>query len=171
MTSTPDSSNASLSTVGNGAMEPVVDFTLNDHGKHAFGEFTSNHKDEMMAMVLDGKVLSAPDINEPILDGSVQISGGFANLPEAKELADYLNAGALPVPLQIVQNDTVEATLGQDALHKMIYAGLVGAALVILFMLGYYLLAGPGGQHRADDLRCVYAGRVQRRAWGYLSRR
>ena len=78
----------------------------------------------------------------PITDGHVQISGGFKDLPEAKQLADYLNAGALPVPLTIEQNETVEATLGQHALTNMFRAGLVGMIAVMLFMLMYYWLPG-----------------------------
>ena len=87
-------------------------------------------------------MIEAPYIKEPILDGQGEISGGFASLSEAQSLANLLNAGSLPIPLEQVQTQSVEASLGKGAVHASEVAGLVGLALVLLFMLLYYRLPG-----------------------------
>jgi protein-export membrane protein SecD len=90
---------------------------------------------------LDGRILMAPNIETPILDGRAQISP-FPTVRDAKQLADYLNGGALPVPLTIVQQQSVEATLGTEAVRQGFTAGIIGLVAVILFMISYYLLPG-----------------------------
>jgi protein-export membrane protein SecD/preprotein translocase SecF subunit len=124
------------------AKGPVVSFTMKPAGREKFAEFTTQHTKEIMAILLDNRVITAPNITEPITGGETEISGGFKSLSEAVTLADLINAGALPVPLKIVQNESVEATLGHDALKDMIKAGVVGLILVLVFMAGYYLLPG-----------------------------
>ena len=121
---------------------PAVSQTFDAKGTEAFGQFTSQHTGELNGIVLDDAVISAPVINEPIMNGEAEISGGFANLAEAQNLANLLNAGALPVPLKEIQVDNVEASLGTGAVHKSLIAGVVGLSLVLLFMLVYYRLPG-----------------------------
>ena len=121
---------------------PAVSQTFDAEGTKAFADFTSQHTGELNGIVLDDAVISAPVINEPILNGEAEISGGFASLSEAQSLANLLNAGALPVPLKEVEVENVEASLGAGAVHKSLIAGVVGLSLVLLFMLVYYRLPG-----------------------------
>jgi len=127
-------------TIYNNQIEVNLEF--NAQGKKKFADFTRAHVKEYLAIVLDEKIKSAPVIREPILNGRAQISGGFQTVQEAQRLADFLNAGSLPVPLEIAQTTSVEATLGRDSIDASIKAGAVGLGLVLLFMLGYYLLPG-----------------------------
>ncbi len=122
-------------------MKSIVRIEFKDEGKDKFAEFTRRHVDEILAIVLNGKILSAPSINEAILGGSAQISGNFT-AEEAQQLAEDLNAGALPVPLVIVEQNSVEATLGRQYVNQSVEAGLWGIGLVVVFMLVYYLLPG-----------------------------
>ncbi|GAB4461822.1 MAG: hypothetical protein OHK0029_27690 [Armatimonadaceae bacterium] len=119
----------------------VVQLEFNAEGRRKFGDFTRDHTQEILMIYLDGRILTAPNINEPILTGQAQISG-FATLKEAKQIADLLNGGSLPVPLKIVQLTSVEATLGQVAIQQSFMAGLIGLGAVAVFMIAYYLLPG-----------------------------
>ena len=143
-------SSAHLSGTGS---TPAVSQVFNSAGQAAFAKFTTEHTGEIMGIVLDDAILSAPVIREPILDGEGEISGGFANLKEAQSLSNLLNAGALPIPLEQVQTQSIEASLGKGAVTKSIVAGLVGLALVLLFMLAYYRLPGL----LADIALLIYA--------------
>ena len=82
---------------------PVVTFQLDRPGTKAIADYTLRHVNEFLAIVVDGEILTAPNINEPITQGSGQISGGFTTLEEAQQLANVLNSGALPVPLKLVE--------------------------------------------------------------------
>jgi len=135
----PNGAKQDFSTTKN---EIVVDFAFNNEGKEKFAEFTTNHVGDILAIVLDGQVISAPNIEEPITEGQVQISGGFKDVRDARMLAQLLNAGALPVPLRPAQTQIVGATLGQDSVTRSINAGLAGLVAVLLFMLIYYRLPG-----------------------------
>ena len=132
---------------------PAVSQVFNDDGRDKFAKFTTEHTGEINGIVLDDAVISAPYIETPILDGQAQISGGFATLNEAQSLANLLNAGSLPIPLEQVQTQNVEASLGVGAVTKSLTAGLVGLALVLVFMLVYYRLPGLV----ADVALCIYA--------------
>ncbi|MBV9850601.1 MAG: protein translocase subunit SecD, partial [Armatimonadetes bacterium] len=127
---------------GNTGADPVVSQSFKADGAKKYADFTTAHVGEIVGIVLDDQVISAPYIASPILDGQGEISGGFATLAEAKNLADLLNAGALPVPLTQEETESVEASLGGPALHNIEIAGGVGLALVLLFMLFYYRLPG-----------------------------
>jgi SecD/SecF fusion protein len=120
---------------------PQVAFEFNAEGARRFGDFTRKHVGEILAIVLDNRIISAPRINEAILGGKGVIEGGFS-AAEAAELATLLNSGALPVPLQIIQIAKVGATLGKESVRQSLWAGVVGLGLVLLFMVGYYLLPG-----------------------------
>jgi len=126
---------------GGGMPVPAVMETYTSAGTDKFGKFTIAHVHELNGLVLDDKILSAPNINEPILDGRAEITG-FKDLKEAQALADLLNAGALPVPMRQVQTQQVDATLGPGAMEKMVHAGLIGFACVVVFMLLMYRLPG-----------------------------
>lgn len=120
---------------------PQVAFEFNAEGARRFGDFTRRHVGEILAIVLDNRIISAPRINEAILGGKGVIEGGFT-ATEAAELATLLNSGALPVPLEIIQTTTVGATLGKESVRQSLWAGIVGLGLVLLFMIGYYRLPG-----------------------------
>ena len=121
--------------------QAVVSLEFTKEGKKKFADFTRRNVGEILAIVLDGKVLSAPSIDEPILDGKAIIRGRFTT-DEAQRLSEFINAGALPVPLTAIQFQSVEATLGQASVGKSITAGIGGIAAVILFMMLYYLMPG-----------------------------
>jgi SecD/SecF fusion protein len=119
----------------------IIDLEFTAEGSSKFARFTRDHTNEVLMIYLDGRILTAPSINEPITNGRAQISG-FATLREAKQIADLLNGGALPVPLKVIQFQSVEATLGKDAVRQGLTAGLIGLGAVAAFMIGYYLLPG-----------------------------
>lgn len=121
--------------------QPYILLSFNDQGSKLFEDITGRNVGQPVAIFLDGQVISAPRVNEKIIGGQAQISGSFT-LPEAKLLAQRLNAGALPVPLELLSQQTVGPTLGQASLDQSLFAGLIGLALVALFMLLYYRLPG-----------------------------
>jgi preprotein translocase subunit SecD len=130
----------------------VVQFTLTDKGKQIFADYTSTHVGQYLGIVLDKKVISAPSIKNPITQGSGIIEGNFT-AESANALAVQLRYGSLPVPLKVVESNTVGPTLGQDSLRKSVIAGLIGLSVVILFMGLYYRLPGI----LADLALLVYA--------------
>ncbi len=118
-----------------------VQFELTEEGAQTFAEYTSAHVGDVLAIVLDKRVISAPVIRDPITNGQGTISGDFT-LEEANSLAVQLRYGALPVPLKVVEIKTVGPTLGQDSLRKSAIAGTVGMSVVMAFMALYYRLPG-----------------------------
>ncbi|MCL1980486.1 MAG: protein translocase subunit SecD [Proteobacteria bacterium] len=127
--------------VGGHFNEPYVSLDLTSRGGQVFAAITEKSVGRRLAIVLDEIVRSAPVIREKISGGSAQISGSFTH-NDAADLAIVLRVGALPAPVDIVQNLTVGASLGQDSIHKGIYAGLFGTLLVVVFMSIYYRLSG-----------------------------
>ena len=121
--------------------QPIVSFKFNSSGSRKFAAATTEHVKEPFAIVLDGKVISAPVIQEPITAGSGQISGSFT-VQQANDLAILLRAGALPAPLTIIEERTVGPGLGQDSIEKGELAAYVGSIMVIVFMLLTYRLFG-----------------------------
>ncbi len=117
--------------------EPQVGFKFDSTGAQQFGRATREHTGERMAIVLDGKVLSAPRINEPILGGSGVITGQFTTT-EAKDLSTMLKAGALPAPLTVIEERTVGADLGADSIKMGAWTGLIGFVLVFILILTLY---------------------------------
>jgi len=120
---------------------PTVSLEFNDEGKKLFADITKNNVGKPVGIFLDGSPISLPTVNEPILDGKAIISGSFS-LDEAKTLAQRLNAGALPVPIEMLSQETVGATLGADYLNKSLFAGLIGLLAVVIFMILFYRLPG-----------------------------
>jgi preprotein translocase subunit SecD len=125
----------------NQAGEYVVEFTLTDEGSRIFGEFTSSHIGQPLAIVLDHVVISAPTIQDAITQGTGVISGNFS-ADEANGLAVQLRYGSLPIPLKVVESKTVGPTLGQDSLRKSTLAGAIGLFIIMAFMILYYRLPG-----------------------------
>lgn len=117
--------------------EPVVNFKLDNEGARTFGEMTRNNIGRPLAIVLDEEVITAPVIRSEIAGGSGQISGAFT-IQEANNLALMLRAGALPAPLYVIEERTVGPDLGSDAIAMGLSTGLLGAAMVIAFMVALY---------------------------------
>jgi len=121
--------------------ETVVTFSLDRVGAKKFGKATSSGVGKRLAIVLDGKIISAPSVREPILGGSGQISGNFT-FQSATDLALLLRSGALPAPLSIIEERTVGPDLGQDSIDAGILSLIIGFVLVVLFMIYKYRIFG-----------------------------
>jgi preprotein translocase subunit SecD len=117
--------------------KPVVGLTFTDEGGEKFAQLTEKNIGKPLAILLDGGIVSAPLVQEKITGGSAQISGEFTS-EEAKSLSIQLNAGALPVPVELVEQRTVGATLGAESVDRSINAGLIGLMMVLLFMILAY---------------------------------
>ena len=137
-----DLSKALLSTSQNGQW--VVDLQFNDKGTKKFADLTSKMVGKPMAIFFNGSIQSAPVIREPIIGGNAQISGGDSGFEyeEAKKMVDLLNAGALPVPAKIIEENTVGPTLGADSIEKSKIAAAVGLGVVMIFMIAFYHVPG-----------------------------
>ena len=127
--------------IGGTFNEPYVSLDFTSRGGKVFGTLTEKNVGRRMAIVLDGVVKSAPVIREKILGGSAQISGSFSH-EEASDLAIVLRVGALPAPVDVIQNMTVGSSLGKDSIEKGLTAGVFGALMVLGFMIIYYRLSG-----------------------------
>jgi preprotein translocase subunit SecD len=121
--------------------QPKVDFELTSEGADVFGEVTAANIDNRLAIVLDGKIKSAPNIRGEISGGTGEITGDFT-LEETVFLANVLKAGALPVKLDIVQERVIGATLGSDSISQTSFSLLIGSLLVVVFMILYYKTSG-----------------------------
>lgn len=121
--------------------EPYISLKFNSKGTKKFGDLTQNNVNRRLAILLDGEVLSAPNINEAILGGNAQITGQF-NFEEASMLALALRSGALPVPMRVEEERTIGPLLGQDSIKAGIKATIYGCSFVFIFMAIYYLKAG-----------------------------
>jgi preprotein translocase subunit SecD len=120
---------------------PYVELVLNDRGARLFEKITGENVGRRLAIILDNTVYSAPTIREKISGGRASITGSF-DIKEARDLAIVLRAGALPAPVSIAEERTVGPSLGKDSIEQGIRSFMVGGALVILFMIVYYKLAG-----------------------------
>ncbi len=121
--------------------QPIINFTLNSSGARIFGDFTGKNVGKRLAVVLDGKVYSAPNIRERIGGGSGQISGGFTTI-EAGNVAIALRSGALPASVELLEKRSVGPSLGADSIKASTIALISGFILVFIFMIGYYRYAG-----------------------------
>src|SRR3989344_481014 len=121
--------------------KPNISFALDDQGTKQFADLTRNHVDEELAIIVDDVVLSAPNINEPILGGTGEITGQFT-FEEASQLALQLRSGSLPAPMHVEEERTIGPLLGKDSISNGINASLIGTAGVLIFMVIYYLTAG-----------------------------
>ncbi|MBO9576555.1 MAG: protein translocase subunit SecD [Sphingobium sp.] len=116
---------------------PVVNIKFNGSGGNKFARVTQQNVHKPFAMILDGKVLSAPNINEPILGGSAQISGNFT-VDEATQLAIALRSGKLPISFKVIQESTVSPELGADSIKAGVTASVIAVVGIILFMWACY---------------------------------
>lgn len=136
---------ASLEFAGNStgkiANEPMVSVRFTDEGAKLFAEITTAHVGEQLGIFLDGELLSAPVINEPITAGTAVISGNFTP-EEARALAQNLSFGALPVPIKLQSVQTVGASLGGEVLERGVTAGTYGLIFIVIFMVMWYRLPG-----------------------------
>ncbi len=121
--------------------DPVVSFKFNGLGGKKFGEATKNNIGERLAIVLDNEVISAPVIQSAILGGNGVISGNFT-VKSASDLALLLRSGALPAPLEVLEERTVGAGLGADSIREGVYASIIGLIAVVVFMIAAYGLFG-----------------------------
>lgn len=124
--------------------EWLVMLEFNDKGARKFGELTQQLVGQPMAIFFNEEFQSAPYINEPIMAGRAQITGGQGGFKfkEAKQMVDLLNAGALPIPAKIIEENSVGPTLGADSIEKSKIAGLIGLGVVMIFMIWYYRMPG-----------------------------
>ncbi len=120
---------------------PVIGLQFNEEGKKLFAEITQNNVGKQVAIYLDGQLISAPRVNEPITTGEAIITGDFT-VEEAKELATRLNSGALPVPISLISQKNIGASLGEKSLAQSVVAGMVGFLMVALLMISFYRLPG-----------------------------
>lgn len=136
--------NASLNlgnNMGGGLSEPQVVLAFDGEGAKMFADITKRNLGKQVAIYLDDQVVSAPTVQAEITDGHAVISGNFT-VAEAKELAQRLNEGALPVPIELVSQQSAEATLGAVALQQSLRAGLIGVAMIAIYMIFYYRFYG-----------------------------
>jgi preprotein translocase subunit SecD len=127
--------------IGSQFNEPYVSIEFDSDGARRFERITSDNVGKRLAIVLDNTVYSAPVIRERISGGQAQITGSFT-MEEARDLAIVLRAGALPAPVRIEYESIIGPSLGQDSIRQGLTAGLIGGALVVLFVLIYYRLSG-----------------------------
>jgi protein-export membrane protein SecD len=121
--------------------ETIVSFTLNRAASERFGKVTSQNVGKRLAIILDNKIISAPQIREPILGGNGQISGSFT-FQSATDLAVLLRSGALPAPLNIIEERTVGPDLGEDSINAGVISLIIGFLLVIAYMIYKYKFFG-----------------------------
>jgi len=121
--------------------KPEVGLEFNDEGAKIFGELTKKNTNKILAIYLDGAPISMPRVREEITGGKAQITGDFS-VEEAKQLAERLNAGALPVPINLITQQNIGASLGHDSLVKSLKAGIWGFLAILLFMIVFYRLSG-----------------------------
>jgi len=121
--------------------KPIVQIEFTSEGGDIFAELTGRNIGNPIAIFLDGELIEMPVVEQKIVGGKAQISGKFT-VDEARKLVERFNAGALPAPITLVHQQTVGADFGRDALHKAVLGGLIGTAIIALFMIGYYRLFG-----------------------------
>lgn len=120
---------------------PLVSLEFNSDGAKLFSDITTNNIGKTIAIFLDGQVISAPTVDEPITTGQAVIKGTFT-LDEAKTLARRLNEGALPVPITLVNQSSIGPSLGAEALERSVLAGAIAMVCLAIFMIGYYRYPG-----------------------------
>ena len=121
--------------------QPQVDLSFNDEGAKLFADITGKNIGKPLGVVLDGNLITAPIVQEKIIGGQAQITGNFT-VQEVKQLVERFNAGALPAPIKLINQQTIDASLGADSLDKIIWAALIGTFALVLFMMAYYRFLG-----------------------------
>lgn len=121
--------------------EVVIKLQFDDEGTKLFSDLTTQYLNRQIAIFLDNELLSAPKVESPITNGQAFITGDFT-AETAKVLATRLNSGALPVPIKLISQQNVGATLGQDSINKSLIAGIIGVILIAIFMIANYRMPG-----------------------------
>lgn len=121
--------------------QPTIGLVFDDEGKNIFAKLTTDHVNQVMAIFVDGIPVTIPRISTPILDGQAVITGDFT-VDSAKQLAIQLNAGALPVPITVLEQKTIGASLGEASVQQSVRAGLIGLVVVAIFMITIYGFKG-----------------------------
>ena len=121
--------------------EPEVTIEFDSEGKALFADITRRNLQKPVAIVLDNNIISAPTVQSVIEEGNAVITGKFS-ISDAKKLAIELNAGALPVPIKLIEQRNIGATLGTESVKQSILAGLIGILLIAIFMISYYKFPG-----------------------------
>lgn len=124
-----------------GVGNPIVALSFNREGSDLFAEITRNNIGQVVAIFLDGEIISSPVVQSAITDGEAIITGNFT-LEEARSLVGRLNAGALPVPIELVATESIGPTLGAEAVEAGILAGMIGLIAVIIFLIAFYRFPG-----------------------------
>ena len=133
---------ADLGSLGGGSIgQPVVSLTMSSDGSRSWARITGSNIGERIAIVLDNKVHMAPSIREKIPGGRTQIEG-FADIEEAKDIAIILRAGALPTPVEVIEEIVIGPSLGLDSISQGTRAVLIGLVFVLIFMIVYYKFGG-----------------------------
>ncbi len=123
------------------AGKPFIGLQFNQEGSELFADITERNEGERLAIFIDGSLISAPVVQQQITGGQARITGDFT-VEEARQLARNLSAGALPVPIELISQQQIGATLGQESLQKSLRAGLLGFLAIIVFMIVFYRLPG-----------------------------
>ncbi|MBI4175345.1 protein translocase subunit SecD [Candidatus Berkelbacteria bacterium] len=126
---------------GSGRTEPIINLTFSSEGAELFRQITARNVQKPVAIVLDDQLISAPTVQQEISGGQAIITG-VGNVREAKQLSIQLNAGALPIPIQVIEERNVGATLGSTAVERSLVAGLVGLLIIAIFMIALYGVPG-----------------------------
>lgn len=121
--------------------KPAVSIDFSDEGAKKFEELTSRNIGKAMPIVLDGQIISAPIVQDKITGGSAQISGEFS-LEEADNLAIQINGGALPAPMELIEQNNIGPSLGKESIDKSVRAGIIGLVIVAIFMIAMYGVLG-----------------------------
>lgn len=132
---------ASVVFQSQGLGEPQISLRFDEEGTKLFADLTKKNLEKTIAILLDGEIISAPTVQAEITTGEAVITGKFT-LQEAKALAQKLNTGALPLPLTLVSQQSIQASLGTESLNKSLIAGAIGLGAVIIFMLIFYRFLG-----------------------------
>lgn len=136
----PKQASSSTSQVSTGS-EWQVDLSFNADGKEKFAKATAENTGKQISIYLDDKLIMSPTVQEAITDGKAVISGSF-DAQAAKDFALKINYGALPVPISLVQEQSIGPSLGADAIGQSIFAGIVGTVLVMIYLIGFYKWSG-----------------------------
>lgn len=136
-----ESATANVYQDESGTSQYVVSLNFTDEGKQKFSEITSEYVGSAISIWMDDIMISAPTVNSAITDGKAQIEGDFS-ASEATELANKISAGALPFQLETVSNGSISATLGENSLTAMAYAGVIALIVIVLIMIIFYRLPG-----------------------------
>ncbi len=132
---------AMVSFGGNGVSNPGVSLQFNKEGAKIFADLTKKNLNKTIAIYIDNEMVTSPVVRAEITDGKAEISGDY-KIDEAKKLAKRLNEGALPVPIELVSQESVGASLGIEALEKSVKAGAIGLLIIVIYMIAYYRILG-----------------------------